>query len=143
MVVTALWNQGQYNFIFCSIIYRSIIVQRVLNSDIFISLCSAGTLLHFCELPCFYIEAIKHQQEKLDGLFSWQKQRRLTHVLLHGTGNSLSGGAVAGIVIACIVILIVSIWLVAIYYRRQQMRKATLLPSPEDPVQFGNEHSYL
>ncbi|CAN6196576.1 unnamed protein product [Urochloa humidicola] len=33
-------------------------------------LCSAGTLLHFCELLCFLIEAIKHQQEKLDGLFN-------------------------------------------------------------------------
>ncbi|XP_066399745.1 lysM domain receptor-like kinase 10 [Miscanthus floridulus] len=50
------------------------------------------------------------------------------------SGNNLSGGAVAGIVIACIVILIVGIWL---YYRKQKMRKAVSLSSPEDSVQLS------
>lgn len=67
----------------------------------------------------FYIEAIKHQQAKLDGLYSWQKQRRLNHILLHGTKNiqnSFCRGVVAGIVIAFTVILIVGIWLFAMHY---------------------------
>lgn len=57
--------------------------------------------------------------------------------MLHGTGNSLSGGAVAGIVIAGIVIFIAGICLVAIYYRWQKMRKAMSLPYP-DSVQVSN-----
>ena len=57
--------------------------------------------------------------------------KAINSLLLHGTGNNLSGGAVAGIVIACIVILIVGIWL---YYRQQKMRKAVSLSSPEDSV---------
>ncbi|CAL5082283.1 unnamed protein product [Urochloa decumbens] len=71
-------------------------------------------------------------------VYSIDKQKVINSCILHGTGNTLSGGAVAGIVVACIVILIVGIWPVVIYYRRQKTRKAKSLRCPEDSVQLGS-----
>ncbi|KAL6845939.1 hypothetical protein ACP4OV_023387 [Aristida adscensionis] len=54
-----------------------------------------------------------------------------------GAGN-LSPGEVAGIVIACVVVSVVVIWLFAMLYKQHKLRKAVLLPPPEESIQLGN-----